>query len=47
MEVSGQLQASAAFPTQKQPGTYWIGGWMGPNAEVDALSPTGNRTSVI
>jgi hypothetical protein len=38
MEVSGQLHASAALPSGKEPpGTHWIGGWVGPRAVLDAV----------
>jgi hypothetical protein len=37
MEVSGQLHAPAALPPGKGPGTYWIGGWVGPRAGQDAM----------
>jgi hypothetical protein len=33
MEVSGQLQAMAAFsPGERAPGTHWIGGRVGPHS---------------
>jgi hypothetical protein len=38
MEVSGQLHAPAALPRRKNPGTYWIGGWVGPRASLDAVA---------
>jgi hypothetical protein len=38
MVVSGQLHAPAALPPMEiDPGTYWIGGWMGPRAVLDAV----------
>jgi hypothetical protein len=38
MEVSGYLHAPAALPHPgKYSGTDWIGGWMGPEAGLDAL----------
>jgi hypothetical protein len=39
MEVSGQLYTVAALPLGKEPApaTYWIGGWMGPRAALDAV----------
>jgi hypothetical protein len=38
MEVSGQLHAPAAsLPRERAPGTYWIGGWVGPRAVLDAM----------
>jgi hypothetical protein len=37
MGVSGQHHAPAAlYPRGKDPGTHWIGGWMGPRAGLDA-----------
>jgi hypothetical protein len=35
MEVSGQLHAQVALPPGKEP-LYWIGGWVGPRAILDA-----------
>jgi hypothetical protein len=36
MEVSGQLHApTALLPTEAAPGTHWIGGWVGPRADVE------------
>jgi hypothetical protein len=33
MEVSDQVHAPAAFtPWERSPGTYWIGGWVGPQS---------------
>jgi hypothetical protein len=38
MEVSGQLEAPAAFPPGKsEHGTHWIEGWMGPRADLDLV----------
>jgi hypothetical protein len=38
MEVGGQLHTPAALPLEKlPPGTYWIGGWVGPRAGLDAV----------
>jgi hypothetical protein len=37
MEVSGQLHALAALPPGKDPGTHWIGGWVGPRAVLDPV----------
>jgi hypothetical protein len=37
MGASGQRHASAAlYPRGKDPGTRWIGGWVGPTAGLDA-----------
>jgi hypothetical protein len=37
MGVSGQRHAPAAlYPRGKNPGTHWIGGWVGPRAGLDA-----------
>jgi hypothetical protein len=39
MEVSGQLQAPAALPPgERDPGTHWIWGWVGPRAGRDTVS---------
>jgi hypothetical protein len=35
MEVSGQLHDSATVPLGKDPGTHWIGSWVGPRAGLD------------
>jgi hypothetical protein len=38
MEVSGQLHVPAALlPRDRDPGTDWIGGWVGPRAVLDAV----------
>jgi hypothetical protein len=38
MEVSGQLHAAATLPPrERDPGTHWIGGWVGPRAVLDAV----------
>jgi hypothetical protein len=37
MEVSDQLHAPSALPPRKAPGTHWIGGWVGPRADLDAV----------
>jgi hypothetical protein len=37
MDVSSQLHAPAALPSGKNPGTHWIGGWVGPRAGLDAV----------
>jgi hypothetical protein len=37
MEVSGQLNAPAALPRRKSPGTHWRGGRVGPIAGRDAV----------
>jgi hypothetical protein len=46
MEVSVQLHAPAALPpSERAPGTNWIGGWVGPRAVLDTVdAPTWNRT---
>jgi hypothetical protein len=39
MEVSGQLQAPAAFlPGKETPDTHWIGGWVDPITGLDAVA---------
>ena len=35
MEVSGQHHAPAALTPEENPGTYWVGGWMGIRAGLD------------
>jgi hypothetical protein len=35
MGVGGQLHAPFALPPGKRPGTYCIGGWVGPRAGLD------------
>jgi hypothetical protein len=38
MEVSGQLHAPATLPPgERAPGTYWLGGWVGPRAVLDTV----------
>jgi len=37
MEVSGQLHAPATIPTERAPGTHWIGGRVGLRAGLDAV----------
>jgi hypothetical protein len=37
MDMSGQLHAPAALPQGKGSGTHWIGGWVGPRADLDAV----------
>jgi hypothetical protein len=39
MGVSGQRHALAAlYPRGKDPGTHWIGGWVGLRAGLDAVA---------
>jgi hypothetical protein len=38
MEVSVQLHAPANLPLGKDPGTHWIGGWVGTIAGPNAVS---------
>jgi hypothetical protein len=35
MEVNGQLHTPTDLPPRKTPGTHWIGGWVGPRADLD------------
>jgi hypothetical protein len=43
MEVSGQLQATAALlPRKRAPNTHWRGGWVGPRAGLDAVDKRKN-----
>jgi hypothetical protein len=44
MGVSGQRDAPAAlYPQGKNPGTHWIGGWVGLRASLD----TGDRRKIL
>jgi hypothetical protein len=36
MVVSGQLHTPAALPPPP-PGSYWIGGWVGPRVSLDVV----------
>jgi len=54
MEVSGQLHGPAALhPTERTPGTHWIGGWAGTRAGLEAeakkdiFSPCGKLNPVV
>jgi len=39
MAESGQLHVLAALPPEKEPSsTYWVGGWMGPRAGLNAMA---------
>jgi hypothetical protein len=35
MCVGGQRHAPATLPTGKRPGTYSVGGWVGPRSSLD------------
>jgi len=35
MGMGGQRHAPAALPTEKRPGTHFIGGWVEPRAGLD------------
>jgi hypothetical protein len=37
MGVGGQLDAPAALPPEKRPGTHCIGGWVGPRAGTGSM----------
>jgi hypothetical protein len=49
MEVSGQLHAPAALHPGRDPGTHWIGGWVGSRAVLNAVvkvnTPSSRRES--
>jgi hypothetical protein len=54
VEVSRQLQVPAALlPGEGAPGTHWIGGWVGPRADLNAMdkrkfcASTGSRTPTV
>jgi hypothetical protein len=37
--MSGEIHAPAALPpTERAPGTHWIGGWADPRAGLDTVS---------
>jgi hypothetical protein len=38
MKVGGQLDAPAALPPGKRPGTHCIGDWVGPRTEQESHS---------
>jgi hypothetical protein len=41
MKVSGKIHDSAAFlPRERDPGSYWIGGWVGTRGSLDAVAKT-------
>jgi hypothetical protein len=47
MGVDGQQHAPATLPSRKRPGTHYIGGWVGPRADLDGCEkspPTGIRS---
>jgi len=37
MEASGQRHAPAIYPGERDPGTLWIGGWVGPSCWMDNI----------
>jgi hypothetical protein len=37
MEGSVQFQAPVTLPIEKEPGTHWIGNWIGPISGLDVL----------
>lgn len=47
MEVSGQLYALAALPTEKNPGTHGIGGWMGLSVILDIFGEEKNQVYLL
>jgi hypothetical protein len=47
MEVSRHLHALTVLsPGQKPSGTHWIGGWVGPRANLDAVARSKNSITV-
>jgi hypothetical protein len=42
MGMGGQLHAPAALPPGKRPGTHYIGGWVGPRADLDGCTVVHN-----
>jgi hypothetical protein len=46
MEVNGQLHASIALlPGKSDPGTHWIGGWVGPRVGLEVVEKGKNLTT--
>jgi len=45
MEVSGEIHTPAALLPGKEPGTHWIGGWVGPRVGLDAVAKRRNPLS--
>jgi len=37
MQVNGELHAPATVPRGKNPGTHWVGGWVGLMAGLDTV----------
>jgi hypothetical protein len=35
--MCGQIHGPATLPPRKDPGTHWIGGWLGPRAGLDGV----------
>jgi hypothetical protein len=47
MEVSGQLHTPAALPPgERGPRTNWIGGWVGPRADLDAVAKRKKKSPI-
>jgi hypothetical protein len=46
MEVSHQLHALATLHLEKDPGTHWIEGWVGPRTGVDTVVKKKRRKTV-
>jgi hypothetical protein len=37
MEMGGSFTHRPLYHRERAPGTYWIGGWLGPRAVLDAV----------
>jgi hypothetical protein len=49
MEMSGQLHAVAYLPPRKRDprSTHWIGGWVSPRADLDAVAKRKNPFTAL
>jgi hypothetical protein len=52
MQVADGIHGPVALASERAHGTYWIGGWLGTWAGVDAvkkkiLAPAGNRAPTV
>jgi hypothetical protein len=45
MELSEQLMLRPLYPQGNNPGTHWIGSWMGPRTGLEVMTKRKGRTS--